>query len=64
MLKLANVKFQREPSNDDYRGSRCYCGCAGMAYMRGDLAQRSGVMLVDGLVAAAHLARAAVAMGQ
>ena len=39
-------------------------GCAGMAYMREDLAQRSGVMLVDGVVAAAHLARAAVAMGQ
>lgn len=33
-------------------------GCAGMSHLRADLAARSGVPLIDGVVAAAHLAQA------
>ncbi len=35
-------------------------GCAGMAHLRGDLEARSGVRLIDGVAASAHLAAAAV----
>ncbi len=35
-------------------------GCAGMAPLRGDLAARTGMVLIDGVAAAAHLARAAL----
>lgn len=34
-------------------------GCAGMAPLRADLQRRSGVTLIDGVAASAHLARAA-----
>lgn len=36
-------------------------GCAGMAPLRAALARRAGVPLIDGVAAAAHLARAALA---
>ncbi|NVO23066.1 aspartate/glutamate racemase family protein [Donghicola mangrovi] len=34
-------------------------GCAGMAGLRADLARRTGVLLIDGVAASAHLAAAA-----
>lgn len=35
-------------------------GCAGMAPLEADLASRTGMLLIDGVAAAAHLARAAI----
>lgn len=37
-------------------------GCAGMSGLRPDLAARTGVQLIDGVAASAHLARAAIAL--
>ncbi len=42
------------------KASAIVLGCAGMAPLRDDLARRTGIVLIDGVAASAHLAQAAV----
>ncbi|ETA52712.1 aspartate/glutamate racemase family protein [Ponticoccus alexandrii] len=45
----------------DEDGARCaVLGCAGMAPLKGALSARTGMSLIDGVTASAHLARAAL----
>ncbi|WP_194098334.1 aspartate/glutamate racemase family protein [Marivivens aquimaris] len=43
------------------QGDVVVLGCAGMAPLRADLEERTGVTLIDGVAASAHLAKAAAA---
>ncbi|XDA98992.1 aspartate/glutamate racemase family protein [Sulfitobacter sp. LCG007] len=55
----ARIAEEIAAARDDDGAEAVILGCAGMAPMAGDLATRSGVRLVDGVAASAHLAAAA-----
>ena len=47
-------------ARDEDGATAVVLGCAGMAALEADLAARTGMLLIDGVAAAAHLARAAI----